>query len=89
MVTPPPGRGERSRRATIPPQRIVNENALRKIRNPPPGSALARARDYGIDLALIAAGVAATPQERLERAARAQIMARTISELRRKAERDK
>ena len=43
------------------------------ILNPPPGSALARARDYGIDL---------TPDERLQSAMRAIELSKELDHLR-------
>jgi hypothetical protein len=65
----------------------VNDEARRMILNPAPGSALARARDYGIDLTLLVRNVALTPQERLEKAVRGQNMARTLRAMRTKAQR--
>jgi hypothetical protein len=62
----------------------LNENARDRILNPPPGSALARARDYGIDLTLIAENIHLTPQQLLDKAARAQILLRTLREIREK-----
>ena len=53
----------------------VSEAARRRILNPEPGSALARAHDYGIDLTLILRGVESTIEERLERAASARKLA--------------
>ncbi|HEV3157297.1 MAG TPA: hypothetical protein VGZ00_08120 [Candidatus Baltobacteraceae bacterium] len=63
----------------------LSDSARRKILNPEPGSALARARDYGIDLTLVARNVAMTPDERLDSAVRSQIMARTLREIRENA----
>jgi hypothetical protein len=68
-------------------EQSVTKAVLRKILDPAPGTALARARDYGIDLTFVAQAVASTPQERLERAVRAQDMARTLEEMRRNAKR--
>ncbi len=53
----------------------LSAEARRRILDPAPGTALARARDYGIDLTLILRAVESTPEERLERAARAQALA--------------
>ena len=39
--------------------------------NPKPGSAAARARDYGVDLSLTLSNLRLTPQQRLERLERA------------------
>ena len=55
---------------------------LARILNPAPGSALARARDYGIDLTLLARNIALTDDERLQNAARNLQMARTLREMR-------
>lgn len=46
--------------------------------NPEAGTALAYARDYGLDLTLILSAVERTPEERLDKAVRAQAMTRTI-----------
>jgi hypothetical protein len=61
----------------------ISDEARRRILHPAADSALARARDYGIDLTLIVAALERTPEERLERAAGAQALA---MELRRAAE---
>jgi hypothetical protein len=61
--------------------------ARRRILNPEPGSALARAREYGIDLTLIARNISLTPEERLKNAVRSQAMARTLAEIRANTER--
>ncbi len=37
-----------------------------RLRNPPPRSALERARDFGVDLTLLAARLELTPEARLE-----------------------
>jgi hypothetical protein len=63
----------------------LNKGARDRILHPPPGSALARARDYGIDLTLIAENIQLTPQQLLDKAARAQILFRTLREMREKA----
>jgi hypothetical protein len=52
----------------------LSAEARRRILNPEPGTALARARDFGFDLTLILSAVERTPEERLERAARAQAL---------------
>ena len=66
---------------------MLSEFALHRILSPAPGSALARARDYGIDLTLIARNVALTPEQCLDNAVRAQIMVRTLREVRENANR--
>lgn len=60
----------------------MTEEMRRRILNPPPGSALARARDHGMDLTLLARNLDLTPKERLERAIRSQAMLRFIDRLR-------
>jgi len=52
------------------------------ILNPPPGSALARARDYGIDLTMLARNLELTPDERLESAMRAIELSKELDHLR-------
>ena len=49
--------------------RSVEEHLL----NPPPGSAAARARDFGIDLTLVLQRLRLTPEERLRQLQRAMI----------------
>ena len=39
---------------------------LERLRNPKPGSAIAAARDFGIDLTLVIERLRRTPQERLD-----------------------
>jgi hypothetical protein len=63
---------------------MLSDSARRKVLDPEPGSALARARDYGMDLTLIACNIAMTPEQRIESALRSQIMARTLHEIREK-----
>jgi hypothetical protein len=60
----------------------LSEEALRKILNPAPGSALARARRYSIDLTLIAHNIRLTPKELLENAVWSEIIVRTLAEMR-------
>jgi hypothetical protein len=50
------------------------------INNPPPGSKLAAAKEYGIDLTLLVENLSSTPTERLRNA---QGAARFMQELRR------
>jgi hypothetical protein len=52
------------------------------ILNPPPGSALARARDYGIDLTMLARNLDLTPDERLQSAMRAIELSKELDHLR-------
>lgn len=49
----------------------ISEAARVRILNPEPATALARARDYGMDLTLIISALERTPEERLERALQA------------------
>ena len=56
----------------------VSDEARGRILNPEPGTALARARDYGMDLTLILRALESTPEERLERAMQAQALAREM-----------
>jgi len=44
------------------------ERAFALIANPPPGSKLAAAKEFGIDLTLLLANLALTPTERLQKA---------------------
>lgn len=60
----------------------LTEAARQKILDPEPGSALARARDYGIDLTLILRNVTLSPQALLENAVRAQVLVRLTRRLR-------
>lgn len=60
----------------------LRDFARRKILNPEPGSALTGARDYGMDLTLIARNVMMTPDELLESAVRMQTMDRVLREIR-------
>lgn len=41
--------------------------AEKRLRNPPPDSAIARARDFGIDLTLLIERLQLTPEERVFR----------------------
>ena len=41
--------------------------AEEKLRNPHPGSKIAEARDFGIDLTMIVENLRLTPQQRLEK----------------------
>ena len=43
----------------------MNRNVEAYLLNPPPGSAAARARDFGIDLTLLIERLQRTPEERL------------------------
>ncbi len=60
----------------------VTDAVRRKILEPAPGTALARARDYGIDLTLVLRGVERSPDERMEKVIQAQSMARMIRHVR-------
>ncbi len=56
------------------------------INNPPPGSKLAAAKEYGIDLSLLLENLALTPTERLQDLCAAQSF---MEEMRRAGERSK
>ncbi len=60
----------------------INDSLRNRILNPAPGTALARARDFGIDLSLLLEGITSTPERRLERAAQAQALARALHQIR-------
>ena len=49
----------------LPPDRLAR--AEERLRNPPPGSRAAAAREYGIDLTLLIEQLRRTPQERLRK----------------------
>ena len=51
----------------------MNRNVEAHLLNPPPGSAAARARDFGIDLTLTLQRLRLTPDERLRQLQRAMI----------------
>ena len=53
--------------------------------SPAPGSAAARARDFGVDLTLTLANLRLTPQQRLERLEAKREFARQIRETMRKS----
>lgn len=59
----------------------MNAETLRRILEPEPGTALARAKHYGIDLTLITANLERTPDERFNHTASA---ARFILEFKRR-----
>jgi hypothetical protein len=63
-------------------KRLVAE----KLLHPTPGSQIAAARDYGIDLTLLVENLRLTPEQRLERLQQAMI---GIEDLRREAKREK
>jgi hypothetical protein len=44
----------------------MNRRVEEHLLNPPPGSAAARARDFGIDLTLLIGRLRLTPEERLD-----------------------
>lgn len=57
---------EKSRKKTVPYSRAGRKPSyLTWLANPPPGSKAAKARDFGIDLTLIAGSMQLTPGERL------------------------
>ncbi len=65
----------------------MNDDTRRFILDPPPGSAIARARDYGIDLTQLARNLSLTPDQRLEKAERSRRMAVSLREMRAEAHR--
>ncbi|MGH7727733.1 MAG: hypothetical protein ACREM2_02915 [Vulcanimicrobiaceae bacterium] len=60
----------------------IRAGVRRAILEPAEGSALARARDFGIDLSSILESVARTSQERVERMIALDRMRRTIDAMR-------
>lgn len=60
----------------------MNKNVEEHLLNPPPGSAAAAARDFGIDLTLLVERLRRTPEERLDDLQRAM---RSLEEVRRSA----
>lgn len=58
-------------------------NVEEHLLNPPPGSAAARAREFGIDLTLLIQRLKRTPQERLDDLQR---VMRSFEEIRKSAE---
>jgi len=66
----------------------LSEAVRRRILYPVAGSALGRARDYGIDLTLILRGLERSPEERLEQAFAAGMMVETVRHLKKRLRRD-
>ena len=56
----------------------MGRSAEEHLLNPPPGSAAARARDFGIDLTLIIQRLRLTPEERLRQLQRAMVEIETM-----------
>lgn len=63
----------------------MDRNVETHLLNPPPGSAAARARDFGIDLTLTLQRLRLTPDERLRQLQRAMIEMENIRGLARRA----
>ena len=61
---------------------LMDEGARSRILRPLSGSALARARDFGLDLTLIARNVGLSVEARLDKAERALRLARSLQEMR-------
>jgi hypothetical protein len=59
-------------------------NVEEHLLNPPPGSAAARAREFGIDLTLLIQRLRLTPDERLRQLQRAMVEIETIRGLARR-----
>lgn len=57
----------------------------RLFADPPPGSAIARARDYGIDLTQLARNLSLSPEQRFAKADQALDMARELRSMREQA----
>ena len=60
----------------------MSPETLRSILDPAPGTALARAKDYGIDLTIVARNAAESDEQRAERAIRTFATGRAIREAR-------
>lgn len=43
----------------------MNEKAIEKLLNPPPGGKIAAAKEFGVDLTLLARNLRLTPEERI------------------------
>jgi len=43
----------------------MNEKAIEKLLNPPPNSKIAAAKEFGVDLTLLARNLRLTPEERI------------------------
>ncbi len=56
----------------------MNRSIEEQLLNPQPGSAAARARDFGIDLTLLIGRLKLTPEERLRELQRAMIQIETM-----------
>jgi hypothetical protein len=62
---------------------VMDRHVEAHLLNPPPGSAAARARDFGIDLTLLIERLRRTPEERLDDLQR---VMRSLTEARQSAE---
>ena len=60
----------------------MTPETLRRILDPEPGTALWRAKEYGIDLTLLAENIQQTAAERVQRVTRSLRMAEWAKELR-------
>jgi hypothetical protein len=63
----------------------MSPETLRSILDPAPGTALARAKEYGIDLTIVARNAAETDEQRAERAVRTFAAGRAIRQVRLKS----
>lgn len=61
----------------------MNEKAIEKLLNPPPGGKIAAAKEFGVDLNSLVENLRLEPQERIEKLQRAM---RFISEVRKQGE---
>jgi len=64
----------------------MKEKAIEKLLNPMPGSKIAAAKEFGIDLTLLARKLKLTPEQRLEELQQAMY---SFDELRREAEKSR
>jgi hypothetical protein len=64
---------------------VLGNDALDAFRNPFPGSAIAQAQSFGIDLTQLARNIRQNPDERLDRLERVRRLARTLLEMRSEA----
>ncbi len=61
----------------------ITDDARHRILNPAPGTSLANARDFGIDLTLILRNISLSPEKRLEKAERTMRFAHELRSARR------
>lgn len=80
---------QRRRRAKPRTERAITRAAEKRIRkliqNPPPGSAIAKAKEFGVDLYSVLENLKLTPAERFRRADANRMFAQQLREAGRKA----